>query len=198
MRIRLSKFATRGAGRVRPTRHLTSVLAIGILLLANAYMAALVFVPDTASAHSNGYHWHGKGVRILNDANNTGPSNDAINEWHNETIIYVYGVTSDEEIYVFDNDGGATGYCGAWAPQVYSGTNHLAYGRAVYNEYCGLSYNGKRAVFCQEVGHGFGLAHSKEGCMGYGYTWDGVRSTAYTVWQHNIDDIYGIYNGHGL
>lgn len=197
MRIRLSKFATRGAGRVRPTRRLASVLAIGILLFANAYLAALVFVRDTASAHSNGYHWHGRNIEILNDATNTGPSYDAIWEWHNDTILYVLDVVASEEIYVFDNNDGATSYCGAWAPWVYSGTNHLSYGRAMYNEYCGLSYNGKRGVFCQEVGHGFGLDHSDDGCMGYGYTWNGVRSTKYAVWQHNIDDIYRIYSGHG-
>ncbi len=173
-------------------------VAIATLVIANMLMAAWLLIPEGVSAHSLGYHWNryykegttspGPDVYIRNDATYYTPANDALNEWNTDTILDVFEVGNYEDIYLFDNNDGATSYCGAWAAYVYDGTNHLKYGRAMYNTYCGGDYYKKRAIFCQEIGHGFGLAHSDNGCMGYGY-----YNSAYTVWQHNIDDIYNQY-----
>lgn len=198
MRFYSSKFfsgAMHHGVRVRLARaYLLPRVAIAALVFANALVAAWLVAPEIVSAHSDGYHWNryykvgttspGPNIHIRNDATYYTPAHDAINEWNADTILDVFEVGNYEDIYLFDNNDGATSYCGAFAPYLYSGTNHLSYGRAMYNTYCGGDYYYKRRIFCQEIGHGFGLAHSPDGCMG---------TSDYKVVQHNIDDIYNQY-----
>lgn len=98
-----------------------------------------------------------------------------------------------------DWNGGDNGTCGLGGPQgnsVDAGPNgkHIDYSIAKYNNQnnsplCWTS-TGRQGVLCQELGHAFGLTHSNNGCMGFGYPFNGVTNTDYRVRQHNIDDIY--------
>ena len=183
-------------GRLIRPSHLFRNSAIALLLGTNLWLTAAFLHPEQASSHSLGYHWHKRTITIDNVAANQAPADDAMAEWSNDTILTVTEVLANEDIYVFDNNDGNVGYCGAWAPRLYSGTNHLRHGRAMYNTYCSGNYYFKRGIFCQEIGHGFGLDHSDHGCMGFNYWWNGVKNTTWYVAQHNIDDIRGIYGGH--
>ena len=68
--------------------------------------------------------------------------------------------------------------------------NHITHGHARVNYYYAYSSTTKQGIFCQEVGHVFGLDHSNDGgCMGLGY----YSGSTYTTVQHNWNDIYNMY-----
>lgn len=177
-----------------------SSIATSLLLAANSLMAMLLVITPVF-AHKLGPHWDRyyndnnaqPTIRVKVNATNSTPANDARLEWSGDTILNLPSVTGSEDVYLFDNNDGAKSYCGAAAPFVYSGTHNLSYARAMYNTHCAGQYAYKRSIFCQELGHALGLAHSNDGCMGATYAWDGVVSTKYAVWQHNIDDIKIMY-----
>src|SRR5262249_16524193 len=65
------------------------------------------------------------------------------------------------------------------------------------NTYYAWTSNGARGVFCQEIGHTFGLDHSNDGgCMGGGYWYD--ISTHYTLVSGNINEINSMYANRSL
>jgi len=54
-----------------------------------------------------------------------------------------------------------------------------------------------RGVFCQEIGHAFGLDHSPDGCMGKGY-FAGLLDNepiSNAVTGHSDDDLNAKYSG---
>ena len=166
--------------------------AIALLLVAN------VFVAKQALAHQWGsWHWNRYGSSVTINAYNTASyrseASSAINDWSNNTILYVPQVGSHSDIHVFDGNYGATGYGGLAEIISYSG-NHITHGHARVNYYYSMDSGYKRGVFCQEVGHLFGLDHSNTGsCMGLGY-WAG---NGYTTNAHDHSDIYNMYrNSH--
>lgn len=114
-------------------------------------------------------------------------ANAAVSEWDTKTILSVPRVGSHTEISVFDGYYGNTGWAGLASIENYSGCNIL-HGHARVNRSYSYTSNGYRGIFCQEVGHLFGLDHSNDGgCMGGGYFYS--INTYYTVVQHNINDI---------
>lgn len=132
-------------------------------------------------------------VYVRNTASNWSQANAAINEWHNDTILNMVKVNYHTEVSVYDGNYGATGWGGLASIESYSGCNIL-HGHARVNTYYGYTSNGKRGVFCQEIGHLFGLDHSNDGgCMGGGYYYS-INSN-YNVVSHNISDIYSKYIG---
>ena len=168
---------------------------ITILLAANLY------VGQGALAHNWGsWHWNRGGstvtINVYNTATYRSESSAAINEWSGDTILSLPQVSSHSDIHVFDGNYGATGWGGIAEIVNYSGS-HITHGHARLNYYYSYSSLGKRGVFCQEVGHLFGLTHSNDGgCMGYGYWYGASGSTYYTVVQHNITDIYNKYRNY--
>jgi hypothetical protein len=115
----------------------------------------------------------------------------AINDWNNYTILNISSVGSGEETYSFAANSGNTGWGGLATITNYSGCTILR-ATAQLNTYYGWSTNGARGVFCQEIGHTFGLDHSNDGgCMGGGYWYD--INTHYTIVQHNVNDIGSMY-----
>ena len=164
-------------------------VAIAILLIANLLVGTNVFAHQWGS-----WHWHRGGASVTINAYNTATyraeASAAINDWSNNTILYVPQVGSHSDIHVFDGNYGATGWGGLASLESVSG-NHILHGHARLNYYYGYTSAQKRGVQCQEVGHLFGLDHSNDGCMGMGY-YNNLTTTV----SHNWNDIYNIYRFH--
>lgn len=117
----------------------------------------------------------------------------AINEWNSDTILNISNVSSGEETLVQDGNYGNTGWGGLATLTSTSGCTILK-STAKLNTYYSWTSNAARGVFCQEVGHTFGLDHSNDGgCMGGGYWYSIGTYPAYTVITHNINDIGSMY-----
>lgn len=160
-------------------------------LLAVATMAALA-VP--VFAHNWGcWKQPNRTVYVRNTATYSSQAAAAISEWNADTILSLPVVNYHTEVSVYDGNYGNTGWGGLASIESYSGCNIL-HGHATLNYYYSYTSNGKRGVFCQEIGHLFGLDHSNDGgCMGGGYYYD--INTYYTVVSHNINDISSKYSG---
>jgi hypothetical protein len=159
-----------------------SVFIAGALLIAG-------FAGQAAQAHQWGcWIQADRNVRIRNTSS---LATNAINEWNNSTILNLGAVSSGEETYVFAASSGATGWGGIARITNYSGCTILR-ATAQLNTSYSWTTNAARGVFCQEVGHTFGLDHSNDGgCMGGGYWYD--IGTHYTLVSHNINDIGSMY-----
>lgn len=97
------------------------------------------------------------------------------------------------DISVLDGNYGNTGWGGLASIESSSGCTIL-HGHARVNLYYSYTSNGIRGVFCQEIGHPFGLDHSNDGgCMGGGYFYN--INTHYNVVSHNVSDIASKYSG---
>ena len=115
----------------------------------------------------------------------------AVSDWNNLTILNISSVSSGEETYSFAANSGNTGWGGLASITNYSGCTILR-ATAQLNTYYSWTTNGARGVFCQEIGHTFGLDHSNDGgCMGGGYWYD--ISTHYSLVSHNVNDIGTMY-----
>ncbi len=163
-----------------------------LIRLSLAALVTLV-VASPALAHNWGcWKQPNRTVKYKNTASNSSQAQAAINEWDVDTTL-IMSSSSSPEITVSDGNYGNTGWGGLATIVNYSGCNIL-YGTAVVNTYYSYTSNGKRGVFCQEVGHLFGLDHSNDGgCMGGGYFYS--IDTYYTVVSHNITDISNKYAG---
>jgi hypothetical protein len=163
-----------------------SVFIAAILLIA-------VFASQAAQAHQWGcWIQADRNVKLRNGVTSfTSGASAAISDWNNLTILNISSVSSGEETYVFSANSGATGWGGLARITNYSGCTILR-ATAQLNTYYGWTSNGARGVYCQEVGHTFGLDHSNDGgCMGGGYWYD--INTHYTIVSHNVNDIGTMY-----
>lgn len=165
-----------------------------LFLFALLFVLAALWTAPPAQAHNWGcWRQPNRTVYVRNTASNWSQANAALNEWTNDTIINFVNVNYHTEVSVFDGNYGNTGWGGLASIESYSGCNIL-HGHALVNTYYSYTSNGKRGVFCQEVGHLLGLDHSNDGgCMGGGYYYD--INTYYTVVSHNISDISSKYSG---
>ncbi|MEW5987604.1 MAG: hypothetical protein AB1791_13305 [Chloroflexota bacterium] len=183
------------------TRKLSRVVILGTVM---ALLVAIIGSVGVTSAHdwicsgSTGWHWNKYGssvtIRSRNTALYSSEASSAINDWSNNTILYVPQVTSNYKIRVYDGNYGNTGWGGLAVITNYTGC-HILRGDALLNYYYYYSSISKQGIFCQEVGHLWGLDHSNDGCMGKGY-YNDLNTTV----QHNWDDIYNKYRytHHGM
>ena len=159
-----------------------------------AVLVSLVVAAAPVAAHQWGC-WKQPNTTVVT-RNNGGLSNLAalaINEWDNETCLSIPTVSYHTEVSVYDGYYGSTGWAGLASIQNYSGCNIL-HCHAQVNRSYSYSNNGYRGIYCQEIGHCFGLDHSNDGgCMGGGYYYSISSGTGYTVVQHNTNDIANIY-----
>jgi hypothetical protein len=159
-----------------------SVLVTGMVLIAG-------LVGQAAQAH----HWGcwiqaDRNVKVRNIASS---ASAAISDWNNLTILNLSAVSSGEETFVFSGNSGDTGW-GGFANVTQNDGCILLRATAQLNTYYSWTSNAARGIFCQEVGHTFGLDHSNDGgCMGGGYWYD--IGTHYTLVSHNINDIGSMY-----
>ena len=157
-------------------------------------LLGLAFAP--AFAHDWGcWIQPNRTVYVRNTATYSSQAAAALNEWNGDTVLSIVNVSYHTEVSVYDGNYGNTGWGGLASIESYSGCNIL-HGHATLNYYYSYSSNGKRGVFCQEVGHLFGLQHSNDGgCMGGGYYYS--IDSNYNVVSHNINDIASKYAGIG-
>lgn len=163
-----------------------------LILFGLAGLLALPWLDAPAFAHNWGcWRQPNRTVYSRNTAANSSQAAAALNEWSVDTILNVVNVNYHTEISVYDGNYGNTGWGGLASIESASGCN-ITHGHATLNTYYSYTSNGKRGVFCQEVGHLFGLQHSNDGgCMGGGYYYD--INTYYNVVSHNINDIAAKY-----
>jgi hypothetical protein len=166
------------------------------LLAAVCAVSVFGFV-GAAQAHNWGcWIQPNRTVYTYNTAVLSSQASAALSDWDNKTILSIPRVSYHTEVSVFDGYYGNTGWAGIASIESSSGCNIL-HGHARVNRSYSYSSNGYRGIFCQEVGHLFGLDHSNDGgCMGGGYFYD--INTYYTVVSHNVNDISTKYSSKPL
>ena len=159
----------------------------------SVFIAATLLIAGFAGQAAQAHRWGcwiqaDRNVRLRNTSS---LATAAVNEWNGSTILNISSVSSGEETYSFAANSGNTGWGGLASITNASGCTILR-ATAQLNTYYSWTTNGARGVFCQEVGHTFGLDHSNDGgCMGGGYWYD--INTHYTLVSHNINDIGSMY-----
>jgi predicted Zn-dependent protease len=149
-------------------------------------------------AHKWGdWHWDRSGSSVTVGMYNQSSgryyteANQSINDWNYNTLLYLPKRSYHTDMSVYQQNSGDTGWAGLASVEDSSGW-HLKHVHAQVNTYYtdSQSDNYIQGIFCQEIGHGFGLDHSATGdCMGLGYY---SGSTYYTS-SHNHNDIYNMY-----
>ena len=168
-------------------------VVITLLVIANLVLAGQSF----AHQYDTPRHWNnesGNGINFYNGANPYHEAaEDARKDWGSNTRIVFDIRSSHAGLHAFDayydtNWGGLA----SWEDYNWTGSHyHTTHGHAILNtKYAGQGGYWRRGVFCQEIGHLLGLAHSDDGCMGLSY----YNNKNYTV-PHNWGDINNIYDG---
>lgn len=156
--------------------------------------AMIVALASPAFAHNWGcWRQPNRTVYVRNTAALSSQASAAISEWSSKTVLSLPVISSHTEVSVYDGFYGNTGWAGIASIESYSGCNIL-HGHARVNRSYSYTSNGYRGIFCQEIGHLFGLDHSNDGgCMGGGYFYS-INSN-YNVVSHNINDLSSKYSG---
>lgn len=177
-------------------RKITFGVLIGlVLLIANVKVAYL-------HQWSN-YHWDKTGTHIviqnyIYGSQTQAAENARLDGWNKIGILYNYSVNVHTDVSVFGGNWGATGWWGLasledmdWGWHCF-GWCHIAHAHARFNEYYGGTQADVQGVFCQEIGHTWGLDHSDTGdCMGKSY-----YNNINVYGSHNNTDFYNIYRNH--
>jgi len=145
------------------------------------------------------FHWDATGnplfLSVQNTASRWAEANAAIDDWDRNTILGLVKVSWHGHIEVLDGNYGPTQWGGVAEPSAAWTTHcwtwcHISHMHTKYNSYYGGTggtgtWSDIRGIFCQEIGHAFGLNHSNTGdCMGKGY-YNNVNVTS----AHNWSDI---------
>lgn len=144
-------------------------LLVLILLAANLQLA---------EAHRwKEWHWNKTTIKVKNTAVFHAAAEAAINDWASHTELKMPRRTTHTDISVYDGNWGLTGWAGLasikdtgwdWWCWWWCEVEH---GHARYNSHYaatgGTGSNSRiRGIFCEELGHLFGLRHFNTGCMG--------------------------------
>lgn len=196
-----SRTAARGPGRRVRARHL--------LVLAALVLGLLALAPAAGAHQLSGWHWDRTQLGVYNYAQFFTLADNARWDIHyNPHPIWLNPVNYHSSISVYDYNQPGEGYCGwgsieNWSVLWYAPWHYrIEHAHARYNRACGSSSGWVQGVFCQEIGHTIGLAHSATGdCMGLSYFggstsyWGNTGAYRYD-WDHNSADIYYITGSH--
>lgn len=158
-----------------PSRNTFTLFIIVSLVIMN------LFVFKTVSAHnwpcgSQGLHWNLSGTpdiwvyRTVPAGDYTTQAQNAIAEWTADTVLDLYDATSHANVSVYNVNYGANGYGGltTWD----TSNCHITHSHATANSYYTGGYTSlqRRALYCHELGHAWGLDHmgSLDECLGAG------------------------------
>lgn len=187
---------------------IAALTGITSALVAVAFTAA----PATAGHSWNGYHWSANSYPLdlhpINSLGSTfrdqGVATDVNADW-NRSVKFAndqrFGNNDagtrqncpypSGSFRMCNYNWGATGWAGL--AQIRLNGNHIVEGRARVNDYYGSSYNYRRHVLCQEVGHVLGLDHQANGnasCMDDSSAgWDNLRPN-----DHDYEQLLRIYD----
>ncbi|MCI0395685.1 MAG: hypothetical protein L0332_25095 [Chloroflexi bacterium] len=173
-------------------------LMVGLLVLA----CLLGLNISVANAHQwSSYHWDksGTAIHIYNyfyGSHQTQARAARYDGWTKIGILYNYEQSSHTHVSVFGQNSGDTGWGGLASITSVSWTTHcwwwchINHVHSQYNSYYPRSSLYIQGIFCQEIGHAWGLAHSDTGdCMGLGY----YNFDKYYYGSHNNTDFYNMY-----
>jgi len=149
------------------------------------------------------WHWHKSTLHLRVTGSHQNEAVSAIRDWDTNIrdLKLHTQFKTHTNISVFGAYFGATGWGGLATIEDYSfdwwhkwNYSRIEHAHATYNSYYGGttgagSNSDVRGVFCQEIGHAFGLDHSNTGdCMGKTY-FNNINVTG----SHNWSDINGKY-----
>ncbi len=179
----------------------------------------VLLVANVAIAHDwDSWHWHKKTLGIFVFASNFNSAETARADWDfPANVMNLPRVTHHSDVSVFDGNFGDTGWGGL--AEIISYFNHchfsflgicfdsrpgITHAHARLNTFyfwpnlnTGSGFDAGRGVFCQEIGHTFGLDHSPDGCMGKGY-FAGLSANEFIsnlVTSHSDGDLNAKYSG---
>lgn len=171
--------------------YIAKSVVLGLVVLA---LVALNL--ELANAHRwSKWHWNKHTIKVYNFGSRTAEAKAAINDWASHTSLSLPLKNSHTDISVFGGNWGATGWWGL-AQIKHHGWDwwcwwrcRVRHGHARYNSHYGGSTgtgsgSDVRGIFCQEIGHLFGLGHSNDGCMGKTY-----YNNSNVVVGHNASDV---------
>jgi hypothetical protein len=177
---------------------------IQLFAVVFATVALLAANVGVASAHQwSNWHWDKSGPMIVIQnyifGTNTAQAELARQDgWNKIGILYNYSVNYHTDVSVFGGNYGPTGWWGLasiedadWGWHCF-GWCHIGHAHARYNSYYGGTAADIQGVFCQEIGHAWGLDHSNTGdCMGKGYF-----NNINVYGPHNNTDFWNMYRFH--
>jgi hypothetical protein len=187
----------------RTTKWMIGALVLLVLVGANIATSSVAMAHSLNGSWPNDYHWHKSGTQIVlrvfidpATVNKQAAEKARVDGWNKIGILYNNRVYDPNyaEVRVWDGNYGNVGWSGYGGfDRIISGTYHGTRGYAIYNTYTGWSQAPIQAIFCQEMGHAWGLGHSNTGdCMGFSYhNW-----TKYYYGSHNNNDFYNMYRYH--
>lgn len=180
----------------RAIKGTVAALFLGLLVFANVQLAW---------AHQWWtWHWHKNPLHLLVGGSHVHESLAAIRDWGKcQGDLKLHTQFRDHtNISVYGGNYGPTPWWGLAEIKEYSydawhlwNWSRIEHAHARYNSYYGGttgtgSNSDVRGVFCQEIGHTFGLDHSDDGsCMGKGYFASGTNTTS----AHVCQDLKNMY-----
>lgn len=175
------------------TLGLGTVLLV-VLTAGNTSLAVTNWETVREGAHDWGrWHWDKSNFQVYLFGTHKNEAVRAINRWNGATDVTMTSTSQHKDMSVWGGNFGDTGWGGlasienaGWDWHCWANCR-ITHGHARFNSFYGGSNSWwAEGVFCQEVGHLFGLGHnSNGGCMGLSYYPNHTNRPS----SHDISDV---------